>query len=842
MSFAPLSGPVATASKAFRHFTNRLAEQAAFRRLAEAPAGAILPVLSFYGVGGAGKSWLLQKLAESVAASANPIPVARITFEPTAGTASYATDFARGLSALRQQMGDVFCPRFDLAYAWLRQKEGGGEEPALKHAGHAATAWDLTHEVANAAFSWVPGFNLVTWCTKQATRPVWNRLKETPLVAWLSKKTGEDDFLELRRLPADEIYQQLSHRLLQDLHENLPQVPDRQCRGALLFDGYERLVGDQQVSGRRAQQDLWIRELYHPESPVLLVIAGRDKLSWGEFVPDFQKPEHLEQHLVGGLSTPDAERFLALCGVNESPLRQAILRVCRDVETVSETGEQGYHAYSLGVCADSVANARGQGQTVDPATFDFEPGDHHTLASRFLTSLNDGATERWIRRLALTPQFDESAAREAWSPHRDTAQDAAWDRLDDFSFVLRGDVEGWWTLHPRMRRALSETHPRRDEDHKFWQSHWATRQTSDVDEFAGRSWFHEWQLEPEEARVRWDALAERERQKLRMVSHLRLLGWWQPTPLGNIAASNSPFTSIIANAANSLGVEWQNTTLGNRASNLQRAIECYEAALRVYTENDFSQDWAMTQNNLGIVYRNLPTGDRGRNLQRAIECYEAALRIRTEADFPQEWAMTQNNLGIVYRNLPTGDRGRNLQRAIECYEAALRVYTEADFPQSWAMTQNNLGIVYRNLPTGDRGRNLQRAIECYEAALRVYTEADFPQDWAMTQNNLGTAYHDLPTGDRGQNLQRAIECYEAALRVRTESDFPQSWARTMENIAITRADLAEIDGGDGGGWVMAIADCEAAIRGFRRCNDEHGIAKAERTLEWLRQQASKDNP
>ena len=53
----------------------------------------------------------------------------------------------------------------------------------------------------------------------------------------------------------------------------------------------------------------------------------------------------------------------------------------------------------------------------------------------------------------------------------------------------------------------------------------------------------------------------------------------------------------------------------------------------------------MTQNNLGIAYADLPTGDRGENLTKAIACYEAALRVYTERDFPADWAMTQNNLG-----------------------------------------------------------------------------------------------------------------------------------------------------------------------------------------------------
>ena len=78
----------------------------------------------------------------------------------------------------------------------------------------------------------------------------------------------------------------------------------------------------------------------------------------------------------------------------------------------------------------------------------------------------------------------------------------------------------------------------------------------------------------------------------------------------------------------------------------------------------------MTQNTLGAAYADLPTGDRDQNLRRAVACYEAALRVYTEADFPTDWAMTQNNLGNAYRNLPTGDRDQSLRRAIACYEAA----------------------------------------------------------------------------------------------------------------------------------------------------------------------------
>jgi predicted ATPase/class 3 adenylate cyclase len=79
---------------------------------------------------------------------------------------------------------------------------------------------------------------------------------------------------------------------------------------------------------------------------------------------------------------------------------------------------------------------------------------------------------------------------------------------------------------------------------------------------------------------------------------------------------------------------------------------------------------AGAQNDLGTAYADLPTGDREKNLGKAIACYEAALRVYTESDVPLDWAGTQNNLGNAYANLPTGDREKNRAKAITCYEAA----------------------------------------------------------------------------------------------------------------------------------------------------------------------------
>jgi hypothetical protein len=59
----------------------------------------------------------------------------------------------------------------------------------------------------------------------------------------------------------------------------------------------------------------------------------------------------------------------------------------------------------------------------------------------------------------------------------------------------------------------------------------------------------------------------------------------------------------------------------------------------------------MTQNNLGTAWSDLPTGDRSANLEKAIACYEAALRVRTERGFPRQHSEIAENLSSAHVTL-----------------------------------------------------------------------------------------------------------------------------------------------------------------------------------------------
>jgi tetratricopeptide (TPR) repeat protein len=816
------SGQPESPGKKLQNFTDREDERALFARYVDLPLGGHLPVVSFYGVGGTGKTWLLQKLRETLP-PAEELPRAHLDFAIARGGELYQRDPAAALAEIQRQLG-VECPRFEVAYHVMLWKQGKRDSMTSVVEDAASTGWQIAIALGqDAASALIPGVNVAGKLLEKVGGPAGRRLRGTALGRWLESR-GTSDFLRgLTARTAQEISEELVDFLAEDLHEALPRRPGRAGRAVLFFDTFEDLVRGAGRGGsrERAARQGWIQDLYRallddsdePGATVLFVVAGRDQLVWPE---DFQDPRYLDQHRVGGLSRTDARRFLAGCGIADAALQEAILRVAADDGEEGEEGdaasgsaEAGHHPFTLGLCADTVVGERARGGDPDAASFAMSPGDVRELVDRFLASFDGGqeAFIPWMYRLSLPPRWDEAAAREAFSPVVDAHQDAAWDALTSYSFVQPpAGADPWWGLHTRMRDALRARHAENEErvgrDHRLWLVHWAQRSREPADAFAGLAWYHLYCLDPSYALEQWVALAREARAGSRMADHHALLGWWAPTRL---AATGTSVDLPEATALRALADELCEASLGSAAANLQRAIASLETALEVYSTREMRRDWAATISDMGTAHRALPGGDHDANVRRAIRCFEAALQVQSEADAPGEWGLTMNNLGNAWRDLPTGERAANLERAIRCHEAALRV-APAVSHRHRAAFWNNLGAALTELPTGDRTANLRRAIECYEEVLRLQPEDREPRLWGATKVQLGNALLELPDGERAENVRRAIEAYESAQRVFTEQAFPREWARTMTSLGRARS-------------VMPTGDPAANLRGAIECNE-----------------------
>ncbi len=116
---------------------------------------------------------------------------------------------------------------------------------------------------------------------------------------------------------------------------------------------------------------------------------------------------------------------------------------------------------------------------------------------------------------------------------------------------------------------------------------------------------------------------------------------------------------------------------------MQKAIECYQKALKVYAATPSSGGYAELQLKLGKTYAALPGGwhaeKRSVHLRRAIDCYKAVLTVYTRESAPFDYAQTHVELGNIYMQLKDGDQEENLQAAIACYQEALRCWLK-DIP------------------------------------------------------------------------------------------------------------------------------------------------------------------
>jgi CHAT domain-containing protein len=242
-----------------------------------------------------------------------------------------------------------------------------------------------------------------------------------------------------------------------------------------------------------------------------------------------------------------------------------------------------------------------------------------------------------------------------------------------------------------------------------------------------------------------------------------------------------------------LGILYAERYRGDRVTNVERAIELLEEALKVRTREDHPEEWADTQAGLANALQRRLRADAAQNIEQAIQAYRAAFQAWPRERNPARWAMIQRNLAEAYRHRVLGPPEENQETAIACFQEALAVYTPQEHPDPWASVHNSLANLYCNRLKGDRAANIETGIDHYNQALQVYTRAAYPRQWAQTQNNLANAYCEREAGNPVENLHTAIALYRDCLEVRSRQAYPLEWAATHNNLGTAYADLRQWD-------------------------------------------------
>ena len=296
--------------KASRIFTDREEPRAAFwqqyRRLEEeiAQEEANVHVLTYYGIGGIGKSSLLKKIMEEMDERVEDPLYVYFDF-------NLQQESRHVLDALKNKLAESCKFEFPLyelgAYIYAKKVGENPDAPEVKPLLKKSPAVELLLNIAGE----IPVVGSATKILDLAEKGV------AAFRGYLQEHRKE--LRQIEYMEAEELYDYLPSLFAEDMTHAMEK-----CDAPLviLLDTYERLVNEMSSTGEPLSKDVWLRGedgLVQNVPGVLWVIAGREKLKWERF--DSEWKEALEQHLLGSLSSQDSDQFLLAAGVADAALR-----------------------------------------------------------------------------------------------------------------------------------------------------------------------------------------------------------------------------------------------------------------------------------------------------------------------------------------------------------------------------------------------------------------------------------------------------------------------------------------------------------------------------------------
>ncbi|MFI0407415.1 hypothetical protein [Actinomadura sp. 3N508] len=363
-------------------------------------------VFNLVGVGGIGKSRLLQELRQRCAATCR---TATIDLQVPA-----MRQQEDALAVLRVELGrqGVRFDRFDIAYAVLWQRL----HPHLRLSSRDLPFVDQSEALSQIldGAAGVPVFGTGVGLLRLLG-------KATTGMRQRHRIKADDTLSRLDDLTNAELADAVTYLFAEDLREG----SDRPY--AIFVDAYEALVPAPARSGRSAVQDVWLRDLIVQLDRGVVVVASREPLGWASHDPGWA--EVIRDQRVDGLPMAARLELLAGGGIADETARHAIA-----------AASQGLPFY-LHLAVDTRTTAR-QSAAVSS----------EEILNRFLAHV--AADEiRTLELLSVTRVFDFEIFQAVADAFDLPRHRMAWESLTAYSFVYPAGTRGN-RLHQLMKAAL----------------------------------------------------------------------------------------------------------------------------------------------------------------------------------------------------------------------------------------------------------------------------------------------------------------------------------------------------------------------------------------------------
>ncbi|MFG3115200.1 hypothetical protein ACGF4C_12425 [Streptomyces sp. NPDC048197] len=393
-----------------RQFFDRESVLAAYEAaLGRLPAGPDPQVFNVVGIGGIGKSRLLQELRNRTGQSYR---TARLDLQVPA-----LRQQEDALAVLRTEFGaqGVKFDRFDIAYAVLWQRV----HPQLRMDRSStpfAEQSDVLSKILDDAMGF-PVFGTAAGLVRLTDRALSNRQRKQRI-------KSDPTLQDLDNLTNAELGYAVSYLLAEELREASGDRPY-----VLYVDAYEALVPTPLPGGKSFGADAWLRDLLGQLQGGLTVVASREPLQWAAYDEDWAS---VIQHVpVEGLPMDARLDLLSAAGITEGGRQRSIAEASAGVP------------FYLHLAIDTYLQ--------NPARLETTITSEH-IVQRFLQHVPPDEV-RILELLSVARTFDFGAFRALGRAFNLPAHLLTWESLTAYSFAYPLS-QGWYRLHQLMVAAL----------------------------------------------------------------------------------------------------------------------------------------------------------------------------------------------------------------------------------------------------------------------------------------------------------------------------------------------------------------------------------------------------
>ncbi len=407
---------------AHRQFTDREEPQAVFEKALADVNNRDYSILTYYGVGGIGKSSLQKHLKEDHLDNNADAIYSWIDFDLEANRTPQ-----KALRTLAKNFREKFKLKFtvfDIAYViyWSKAfpdydiKKSG--LPFLEEGGLVADAID---SIVDAGGYISLAVNIISKVTSKAKKISFDI-------------EIQEELKKLNVLEADEIEKKLAFFFAYDIDIYKKKNPTKKV--VIFLDTYEALWDKDRSEANRLTKDEWVRNgLVEELQNVLFVICGREKIRWVEVDEEWE--DDLDQHILGDLSKEDAKLFLISCEITDTLIQDKIIESSEGVP------------YYLDLCVDTFYQIKNSDR--NPTTDNFKDVDKGKIFERFMRYLNSQEQET-LKILANTRFYTKELFALLIEKFKTGYPVTAIFQLNDFSFISEED--GKFLIHDLMRKSL----------------------------------------------------------------------------------------------------------------------------------------------------------------------------------------------------------------------------------------------------------------------------------------------------------------------------------------------------------------------------------------------------